>query len=149
MITVPFPIRKECPPGACVCRREELLANPDADIRILRLTREEEKRLLARLENLSSYDDLLHMQKRMYELLGMRLNIAPRSLEVRSVRGLTIELIDQPGLCKKTRQSVPAAIRRCFEQRPEIVYALLDAHGLLGQSLPLPAADEGVPPGTP
>jgi hypothetical protein len=28
---------------------------------------------------------------------------------------------------------VPAAIRRCLEQQPHIVYALLDAHDLLGQ----------------
>ncbi len=41
-MNAPFPIRTECPPGACTCRREELLADPNADIRVLRLTREEE-----------------------------------------------------------------------------------------------------------
>ena len=41
----PFAIRTECPPGACVCGREALLNDPDADLRVLRLTRDEEKRL--------------------------------------------------------------------------------------------------------
>ncbi len=115
-----------------MCQREILLANPQADLRILRLTREEEKRLIARLESIESYADLLHMQERMYALLGLRVHIAPRAQEVRTLRGLTIEVLEQPGLCKKTRQTVPAALRRCFERRPEIVYDLLDAHGLLG-----------------
>jgi hypothetical protein len=51
---LPYPIRTECPPGACVCNREALLAAPDADLRILRLTREEEKKLLARIEAVDS-----------------------------------------------------------------------------------------------
>ena len=48
---LPFPIRKECPPGACECRHGELLDSwerDDAtDIRILQLTREQEKALIA------------------------------------------------------------------------------------------------------
>jgi hypothetical protein len=51
---------------------------------------------------------------------------------VRTVRGIVIALEDKPGLCKKLRQSVPAAIRRCLDQKPEITYALLNAHDLLG-----------------
>ena len=51
-MNAPFPIRKECPPGACVCNRQALLSDPQADIRILKLTREEESRLLARLETI-------------------------------------------------------------------------------------------------
>jgi len=131
-MNAPFPIRTECPPGACVCSRELLLNNPQADTRVLRLTRDEEKKLIARIENISSYDDLQHMQERMRALLGIELYIAPGAHEVRTVRGLIIRLEDQPGLCKKTRQSVPAALRRCLEQRPEIVYELLNAHDLLG-----------------
>ena len=41
-----FPLRTECPPGACVCEREALLQSPQADTRVLLLTREEEKRLV-------------------------------------------------------------------------------------------------------
>ena len=35
------------------------------------------------------------------------------------------------GLCRKTRQAIPAAIRRGLEKRPEVAYALLNAHDLL------------------
>ena len=30
---------------------------------------------------------------------------------------------EQPGLCRKTRQAIPAAIRRGLEKRPEVAYA--------------------------
>jgi len=60
------------------------------------------------------------------------LHIEPSANEVRTVRGISIELAEQRGLCRKTREAVPAAIRRCFERTPEIVYALLDSRDLLG-----------------
>ncbi|MEO4046199.1 hypothetical protein AAFN46_03795 [Pseudomonas sp. CAU 1711] len=126
------PLRHPCPPGACDCDRERLLQEPDADLRILRLTRQEEKRLLERLENLQSLEDLEHMQRRMFELLGLRVHIAPGASEVRSMRGIAIHLEPLPGLCRKTRQAIPAAIRRGLERNPEIAYRLLDAHDLLG-----------------
>ena len=66
-----FPIRQECPPGACMCDRERLLADPAADIRILRLTKEEEKRLVARLESIASLEDLRAMQGRIQAQLGI------------------------------------------------------------------------------
>ncbi|HYD59827.1 MAG TPA: hypothetical protein VEC35_05715 [Noviherbaspirillum sp.] len=129
---LPFPIRKECPPGACECGRDALLNDPQGDTRILRLTREEEKRLIERIENISSYDELKHIGERMHAQLGIVLEIRPGAREVRTVRGLSIQLADQPGLCRKTRQNVPAAIRRCLEKNPDIVYAILNAHDLLG-----------------
>ncbi len=129
---VSFPIRKECPPGACVCDRDLLLNDPHGDMRLLRLTKEEEKKLIARIENISTYDDLRHIQERMQEQLGIVLRIAPGSREVRTVRGIGIHLVERPGLCKKIRQSIPAAVRRCLEKNPDIVYAILDAHDLLG-----------------
>ncbi|OVZ60691.1 hypothetical protein CDO44_08175 [Pigmentiphaga sp. NML080357] len=132
-MNAPFPIRKECPPGACICDRERLLADPQADIRVLRLTKEEEKRLVARLENMSSFDDLKHMEMRMQAQLGIVLRITPSIYEVRTVRGISIEIEERPGLCRKTREAIPAAIRRCFEKNPEIVFALLDSHDLLGR----------------
>ncbi|MNN54495.1 hypothetical protein D3C81_1693150 [compost metagenome] len=127
----PPPLRQPCPPGVCICRHRELLDDPHGDRRILRLTRHEEKRLLERLENLQSLDDLEHLQRRMYEQLGIRLRVAPSHNEVRSMRGIAIQLADQPGLCRKTRRSIPAAIRRALESRPEIAYRLLDANDLL------------------
>jgi hypothetical protein len=127
----PFPLRKECPPGACVCGRDALLDDPAADLRVLRLTREEEKRLIDRIERITSYTELRQVADKMHAQLGMLLHIAPGSREVRTVRGLTIRLAEQPGLCRKIRQSVPAAVRRCMESHPEIVFQLLDAHGLL------------------
>lgn len=129
---VPFPIRQECPPGACICERDRLLNDPHADLRVLRLTREEEKKLIARIENISSYADLKHIGERMYAQLGIELQITPSARGVRTVRGINIQLMERPGLCRKIRQSIPAAVRRCLENHPDIVYALLDAHDLLG-----------------
>ncbi|OWW20714.1 hypothetical protein [Noviherbaspirillum denitrificans] len=128
----PFPLRKECPPGACVCGRDDLLNDPQGDLRILRLTREEEKRLLDRIESITSYEELQRIGERMHAQLGIVLEIAPGANEVRTVRGLNIRLAEQPGLCRKTRQNVPAAIRRCLEKNPDIVFAILNAHDLLG-----------------
>lgn len=126
------PIRVECPPGACGCNRELLLNDPDSDRRVLLLTRQEEKKLLARIEAIANYAELLYIKERMFEQLGIVLQIGPGDNEVRTVRGLNIQLIEQPGLCKKTRQSVPAAVRKCLEKNPGIVYAILDADGLFG-----------------
>lgn len=124
------PLRQPCPPGACDCGREQLLDNPGSDARILLLTRPEEKRLLDRLENLESLADLEKMQQRIYEQLGIRVNVAPGFNEVRSMRGIAIHIDELPGLCRKTRQSIPTAIRRGLEKRPEIAYSLLNAHDL-------------------
>ena len=130
-MTTTVPIRSPCPPGACTCGRDPLLETPGADVRILFLTRPEEKRLLDRLENLQSLSDLERVQQRMYEQLGIRVDIVPGFNEVRTMRGIGINLGEQPGLCRKTRQSIPAAIRRALEKRPEIAYALLNANDLL------------------
>ena len=127
-----FPVRVECPPGACTCQRELLLGQPEADQRILRLTREEEKKLLERLERISSLNDLEQMLLRIEQQLGVAIVVAPGSNEVRTMRGIQIDLGDMPGLCRKTRQSIPAAIRKGLERRPEIAWALLDAHDLFG-----------------
>lgn len=130
-MTSPFPIRQPCPPGVCDCERDRLLETPGADLRILRLTRQEERRLLARLEDLASLADLEHLRRRLDEQLGIRLEIGPGLHEVRTMRGIRIQLLPQAGLCRRTRQGIPAAIRRGLERRPEIAYALLNAHDLL------------------
>lgn len=132
---LPFPIRKECPPGACVCRREELLdawEREGADIRVLRLTREEEKRLVERIEAMTTYEDLGRIKQRLQELLGIQLTITPSAHGVSTVMGLSIKLAEQPGLCRRTHEALPAAVRRCFREHPEIVYALLNSRDLLG-----------------
>ncbi|HEX8785059.1 MAG TPA: hypothetical protein VF793_02655 [Telluria sp.] len=127
-----MPIRTECPPGACVCDRDRLLAEPDADIRPLRLTRSEELRLLERIEHILSYAELQKLQAAIARNLGTALIIEPGPNEVRTVRGIVIRLEDRPGLCKKVRQSVPAAVRKLLEREPAIAYAILDAHDLFG-----------------
>ena len=129
----PIPIRIECPPGACVCERERLDA-PGADRRILMLTREEEKKLVARIEAVSTYDDLLRLGQRMTALLGITLHIGPGANEVRTVRGFDIRLAEMPGLCRKTSKEIPAAVRRCLEHHPDIAFAILDAHDLFAQA---------------
>ena len=133
MTTLPFPIRKECPPGACDCKRELLLEDPQADLRVLRLTREEEKRLLERIEAIDSDAELMRISQRLEEQIGVSVRIEPGPNEVRTVRGFQIELGERPGLCRKTRQSVPAAIRRCLDRHPEIAYAILNAHDLFAR----------------
>jgi hypothetical protein len=132
LLPTSIPIREECPPGTCICERDALLNDPAGDIRILRLTKWEEKKLIAYIENISTYDGLKKLEERLQEQLGIALQITPSINEVRTVRGLNIRLEEKAGLCKKTRQSIPAAIRKCLEKNPEIVYAILDAHDLLG-----------------
>jgi hypothetical protein len=130
MNALPFPIRTECPPGACVCDRDALLASPGADARVLQLTVAEEKKLLQRLENITSLADLRRLQERMEQLLGIRVSIAPSPNEVRTLRGITILVHEQQGLCRKTRQAIPAAIKKGMERQPEIAFELLNEGGL-------------------
>jgi hypothetical protein len=130
-MTTTAPIRQPCPPGACDCGRDPLLETPGADVRILFLTRAEEKRLIERLENLSSLKDLEHLQQRMFEQLGIRVDIVPSFNEVRTMRGIGIQVGELPGLCRKTRASIPAASRRAMEKRPKIAYDVLNANDLL------------------
>ncbi len=129
-----FPIRTECPPGACVCERERLLADPQGDPRPLAMTRQQELKLIARIERIDSYEDLCHVQGLIRKNIGAELRIAPGPNEVRTVRGILVVLEERPGLCKKVRQSVPAAIRRRLQQRPDIAWAILDAHDLFGRA---------------
>jgi hypothetical protein len=130
MNALPFPIRTECPPGACVCDRDALLQNPNADARVLQLTVAEEKKLLQRLENITSLAELRRLQERMEQLLGIRVSIAPSPNEVRTLRGITILVHEQQGLCRKTRQAIPAAIKKGMERQPEIAFELLNEGGL-------------------
>ena len=130
-MSMSIPLRQPCPPGVCDCGREQLVEQSAAAQRILLLTRQEEKRLIERLEQLKDLADLHHLQSKMYQNLGIRVRISPGLNEVRTMRGIAIELDEQPGLCRKTRQSIPAAIRRGLERNPEVAFRLLDAHDLL------------------
>ncbi|VVE71810.1 ribosomal protein S3AE [Pandoraea captiosa] len=108
------------------------MQDPHGDRRILMLTQTEEKRLIARIEAISSFPELNRIIGLMHAQLGIQLRIAPGPNEVKTVRGIIIQLDAQPGLCRKTRSAIPAAIRRCLDARPEIAYAILDSHDLLG-----------------
>ncbi|MCC2597232.1 hypothetical protein LKR43_12875 [Pusillimonas sp. MFBS29] len=125
-------LRTACPPGSCICDREQLLSSPDSDMRVLWLTREEEKRLIMRLERVSSLADLRHVQALIYKQLGVEVQVTVGPNEVRTVMGLNIEVIEKPGLCRKVRSSIPAAIRRGLAANEQIVYDLLDEDGLFG-----------------
>ena len=131
---IPVSLRNPCPPGACQCDRDRLLADPASDKRVLALTREEEKRLLARLEAVSTLPELKRMLERMHQLLGIELQIAPGPNEVRTTRGFQIQIAERPGLCRRTRLAIPAAIRRCLENHPVVGYAILDERGLFARS---------------
>ena len=82
------------------------------------------------MESLDSFNDLERIQQRMAEQLGIHLHVAPGRNEVRSMRGLAVHIEELPGLCRKTRQAIQAAIRRSLEKRPEIAYRVLDVHDL-------------------
>ena len=125
-----FPIRAECPPGACVCGRERLLSDPEGDMRPLAIDRKQEMRLVERIERIDSYADLRHVQELIRKNIGAELRIDRGPNEVRSVRGIIIVLEEKPGLCKKVRQSVPAAVRKRLQEKPEIAWAILDAGDL-------------------
>jgi hypothetical protein len=132
--SAPVPLRKECPPGACTCNRESLVDPSSQDFRVLRLTAEEEKKLVDRIEAIASLAELRRIQERMQAQLGIVLRVEAGANEVRTVRGLDIVLSEQPGLCRKTRKAIPAAVRRCLEKHPEIVYAMLNERDLLAGS---------------
>jgi len=132
-VAVAMPLRVECPPGACVCERARVLADPQLDQRPLLITRQQEQKLIERIERIDTYADLQHVQALVHKNLGAQLRIAPGPNEVRTVRGIVVVLEERPGLCKKLRQSVPAAVRRCLSMRPEIAWAILDAHDLFGR----------------
>ncbi|WP_373887895.1 hypothetical protein [Massilia sp. KIM] len=108
------------------------MADPQGDHRPLMITRQQEQKLIERIERVDSYADLLHVQALIERNIGAALRIAPGPNEVRTVRGILIVLDEKPGLCKKLRQSVPAAVRRRLAERPEIAWAILDAHDLFG-----------------
>lgn len=110
------------------------MADPQGDHRPLALTRQQEQKLIERIERIDSYADLQHVQALIRKNLGAELRIEPGPNEVRTVRGIVIVLEERPGLCKKVRQSVPAAVRRCLNERLDIAYAILDAHDLLGSA---------------
>ena len=132
MNAFPYPIRTECPPGACNCGRDVLLQSPasEAELRIMRLTREEEKRLLQRLESLRSLEDLRHLEELLQTQLGITLTITLSPNEVKTLRGIAILVNEQAGLCKKTRQAIPQAIKKSMEQHPEIAFEMLNEGGL-------------------
>lgn len=115
-----------------MCEREALLQDPMGDLRILRLTRSEEQRLLQRLENLQSLQELRLLEARMAQQLGLQLSIQPSPNEVRTLRGIVILVHEQRGLCRKTRQSIPAAIKKSMEKHPEIAFDLLNEGSLFG-----------------
>jgi hypothetical protein len=75
----------------------------------------------------------MRIGQRLEEQLGVSVSIAPGPNEVRTVRGFQIALSERPGLCRKTRQSLPAAIRKCLERHPEIAFAILNAHDLFAE----------------
>ena len=131
MRIVDFEVRKECPPQLCDCARERLLQDAQADLAILCLNLTEEKRLLAHIESISTLEGLRKLERNLQKNLGVVLRIAPGSGEVRTVRGFQIRLLEQPGLCRKPRAAIPAAVRRCLAAHPEIAFAILNENDLL------------------
>ncbi|MBG6222824.1 MULTISPECIES: hypothetical protein [unclassified Janthinobacterium] len=132
MRSVDFEVRKECPPQLCDCERQRLLDDAQADLAILRLNLTEEKRLLAHIEGIATHAQLQKLQLLLKSNLGVELQITPGSGEVRTVRGFQIRLLERPGLCRKTRAAIPAAVRRCLAAHPQIAFAILNENDLLG-----------------
>ena len=88
--------------------------------------------MLAHIEGIATYAQLQKLQLLLKSNLGVQLQIAPGGGEVRTVRGFQIRLLEQPGLCRKTRAAIPAAVRRCLAAHPEIAFAILNENDLLG-----------------
>ncbi|MGK5045469.1 hypothetical protein ACQ4WP_06135 [Janthinobacterium sp. GB4P2] len=132
MRIIDFEVRKACPPQLCDCERERLLDDPQADVSILRLNLTEEKHLLAHIESIATHAQLQKLQLLLKKNLGVELQIAPGNGEVRTVRGFQIRLLERPGLCRKTRAAIPAAVRRCLAAHPGIAFAILNENDLLG-----------------
>ena len=104
------PLRQPCPPGACVCERERAEA-PGADRRILLLTRQEEQRgrSLEALRSTGRHGTpaAAHGGTTGHppaDRPGLRRG-AQHARHPHALRGAA-------GLCRKTRQAIPAAIRR-------------------------------------
>lgn len=129
--TTPPPLRTPCPPGVCACKREQLAHATPAAQRILWLTASEEKKMLARVEAVTSWDELRRVIANIEKQVGIVLKIAPSHRGVRTVLGFRITLAEQLGLCRKTQKSLPAAVRKCMRTHPEIAYAILNEHSLL------------------
>jgi len=94
------PLRQPCPPGVCICRHRELLADAHGDRRILLLTRHEERRLLERLENIRELADLQRLQP---AILLLDLNLGERS---------GLELLEQVQLRKLPVRTIVLTPRR-------------------------------------
>lgn len=125
-----LPRRTPCPPGACTCKRDTVLVSTLSEQRILLLTQEEETQLVGRLQQVQTLAELRQLQQRMLDQLGLSLYIGAGSQNTQGLRGLHIELTPIPGLCRKARRTLPAAVRSCIERHPEIAYALLDEGSL-------------------
>ncbi|MGJ9416190.1 hypothetical protein ACHAC9_00280 [Massilia sp. CMS3.1] len=106
------------------------MVEPDADVRPLAIDRKQEQKLIERIGRIESYAELQHVQELIRKNIGAELRIAPGPKEVRTLRGIIIVLEEKPGLCKKVRQSVPAAVRKRLQEKPEIAWAILDAGNL-------------------
>ncbi|WP_296000143.1 hypothetical protein [Rugamonas sp.] len=124
------PLRQPCPPGACDCERETLRDATGADARILQLTRKEEIKLIKHIDSIDTYEGLQRTINRLQEQLGATLRIRPSPNDAVTARGLDIQFDKQLGLCKKTREDVPTAIRRCIGRHEEIFLAVLKEHSL-------------------
>lgn len=109
-----------CPPGVCDCGRDALLQAPGSDLRILCLNRQEEKRLLERLENIQSLDELQRLQQRLYENLGIRLSVEPGYNEVRTMRGIAIEFQTSPACAARFASRFPPPSAVGWKNAPKL-----------------------------
>ena len=67
----------------------------------------------------------------MEEQLGIRLRIAPAFGEVRSMRGIRMRFESSRGSAARPARRFPPPSAAASEKRPEVAYALLNAHDLL------------------
>jgi hypothetical protein len=49
---------------------------------------------------------------------------------VRSLHSITVLVLEEPGLCRKTRQAIVAAIKHSLAQQLEIAYEILNVGSL-------------------
>lgn len=131
--TAPLPTtatRAPCPPGACDCGWAQQPQWPPPSPRLALLTPDALNDLLHRLHQAADLPQLRHLMARMHAQLGMELHIAPGKQRTQGLKGLLVEVLPQPGLCRKTRQAIAHAVRQALQERPHIAMDLLNENSL-------------------
>ena len=128
-MALPRPSASPARPGACVCERERLEA-PGADRRIL-LPDPPGRAAPGRPPGSPAAWKTTEHLRRMEEQLGIRLRIAPAFGECAACAASACASRSSRGSAARPARRFPPPSAAALEKRPEVAYALLNAHDLL------------------